>query len=131
MHRYLDMRKSMLTQSVMAHSPKQTAGSNWQALGAVCLTAGAYLGLLLQLKRLLQPGCGPGVAALPGIEHNARPDVVYGTPVAALRWKHPFFEDIRKSSFPEYGHVQPSKYAEKVCLSCKLVKLSSPPSLVW
>ncbi len=85
-----------------------------------CCTAGvtgAYLGFLLQLKQLLELSCGPIVATLPALEHNAQPHAVYGRPEAALRWEHPFFEDIRTSKFPDYGQVQPSKYAEKVKVS--------------
>jgi len=54
---------------------------------------------------------------MPALEHNAQPHAVYGKPAAALRWEHPFFEDIRTSEFPGYGRVQPSKYAEKVMVS--------------
>ncbi len=75
------------------------------------------MGFLLQLKQLLEPSCGPIVATLPALEHNAQPHAVYGRPEAALRWEHPFFEDIRTSEFPGYGQVQPSKYAEKVMVS--------------
>ena len=78
--------------------------------------AGAYLGLLLLLKRLLEPSCRPLVAALPSIDSTAQPHETYGKPKAELRWRHPFFTDIRKSSFPKYSDVQPSKYAEKVSM---------------
>lgn len=72
------------------------------------------MGFLLLLKQLLQPECGPVVAVLPIPDSARAPHAEYGRPEAALRWQHPFFEDIKTCVFPEYAHVQPSKYAEKV-----------------
>lgn len=76
--------------------------------------AGAYIGFLLQLRSLLEPSCSPVTAPQPVLSKQPVPHPVYGQASSALRWAHPFYEDIRKSKFPEYEHVQPSKYARKV-----------------
>lgn len=95
------------------------------------LNAGAYLGLLLQLKRLLEPSHCPVVAVLPPLDTTAKPDDKFGKPEAELRWKHPFFSDIQLNSFPEYHHVQPSKYAEKVSMQAAAWQLCTSVMGCW
>ena len=91
--------------------------------------AGAYIGFLLQLRRLLEPSCSPVTAPQPVLSKQPVPHPVYGQASSALRWAHPFYEDIRTSKFPDYEQVQPSKYARKVASllapSCDTVRNSN------
>ena len=87
----------------------------------MALYAGAFIAFVKVLQGLLQPTSNvPGPPADNSDFIPSQASLFVGcSPLARMRWKHPFFKDLQ-GSFPKLSELLTGKYAWKVCgkLAC-------------
>lgn len=78
--------------------------------------AGAFIAFIKLLQGLIQPtSTVPGPPTdIPALSAQEASVYVGSSPLALMRWKHPFFDDM-EGRFPEIGNLLAGKYAWKVC----------------
>ena len=85
-------------------------------ISATCNHAGAYVGLLQQLRTILEPSdtLQPTPAAPAPQPQDLKPKDIWLEPKSAsLRWQHSCFQDLM-GDWRSYSKLRPGKYADRV-----------------